>query len=68
MWDSIDEVVTTREQKPRGSPWDKMLPNIALRRTGVPEDVVRVVSFLASEESAYVTRQSIVVDGGIYFV
>jgi meso-butanediol dehydrogenase / (S,S)-butanediol dehydrogenase / diacetyl reductase len=68
MWDSIDEVVTTKERKPRGSQWDKMLPNIALRRTGVPEDVARVVSFLASEESAYVTGQSIVVDGGIYFV
>ncbi len=68
MWDSIDEVVTTQEGKPRGSQWDKMLPNIALRRTGRPEDVARVVSFLASEDSAYVTGQSIVVDGGIYFV
>jgi meso-butanediol dehydrogenase/(S,S)-butanediol dehydrogenase/diacetyl reductase len=68
MWDAIDEVVTTKEGKPRGSQWDKMLPNIAMRRTGVPEDVAKVVSFLASEDSAYVTGQSIIVDGGIYMV
>jgi meso-butanediol dehydrogenase/(S,S)-butanediol dehydrogenase/diacetyl reductase len=68
MWDSIDEVVTAREGKPRGSQWDKMLPNIAMRRTGVPDDVARVVSFLASEDSGYVTGQSIIVDGGIYMV
>jgi meso-butanediol dehydrogenase/(S,S)-butanediol dehydrogenase/diacetyl reductase len=66
MWDSIDEVVTTKEGTPRRSQWDKMLPNIALGRTGVPEDVARLVSFLASEDSAYVTGQSIIVDGGIY--
>jgi meso-butanediol dehydrogenase / (S,S)-butanediol dehydrogenase / diacetyl reductase len=68
MWDAIDEVVTTHENKPRGSQFAKMVPNIALGRTAVPEDVARVVSFLASEESAYVTGQSIIVDGGIYFV
>lgn len=68
MWDAVDEVVTTQENKPRGSQFAKMLPNIALGRTAVPEDVARVVSFLASEDSAYVTGQSIVVDGGMYFV
>lgn len=68
MWDSIDEIVTTKEGKPRGSQWDKMLPNIPLGRTGTPQDVARVVSFLASENSAYVTGQSIVVDGGIFMV
>lgn len=68
MWDSIDEVVTSKEGKPRGSQWEKMLPNIPMGRTGVPQDVARVVSFLASEDSAYVTGQSIVVDGGIYMV
>jgi len=68
MWDAIDEVVTTKEGKPRGSQWDKMLPNIPMRRTGVPEDVARVVSFLASNDSGYVTGQSLIVDGGIYMV
>ncbi len=68
MWDSIDEVVTTKEGKPRGSQWDKMLPHIPMRRTGVPDDVAKVVSFIASEGSGYVTGQSFVVDGGIYMV
>ena len=68
MWDSIDEVVTTRQGVPRGSQWDRMLPNIPTGRTGTPQDVARVVSFLASEDSAYVTGQSVIVDGGIYMV
>ncbi|MCZ3374363.1 SDR family oxidoreductase [Rhizobium sp. AG207R] len=66
MWDSIDKVVTAKEGKPRGSQTDKMLPNIPLGRTGTPQDVARVVSFLASESAAYVTGQSVIVDGGMY--
>jgi meso-butanediol dehydrogenase / (S,S)-butanediol dehydrogenase / diacetyl reductase len=68
MWDSIDDVVTTHEGTPRGSQLAKMLPNIPLGRLSVPADVAAVVSFLASADSAYVTGQSFVVDGGMYFV
>ncbi len=35
-----------------------------LRRSGEPEDIARVVSFLASEESSFITGQSIAADGG----
>ncbi|GGY60570.1 3-oxoacyl-ACP reductase FabG [Streptomyces tanashiensis] len=35
-----------------------------LRRVGSPEDIAAVVSFLASEDAAYVTGQTIHVDGG----
>lgn len=66
LWDTLDEIVTTKEGKPRGAQWDKMLPNIPMGRTGVPDDVARVVSFLASEDSGYVTGQSMIVDGGMY--
>lgn len=38
---------------------------IALKRLGEPEDVARVVAFLASEDAGYVTGQVICVDGGI---
>jgi 3-oxoacyl-[acyl-carrier protein] reductase len=37
---------------------------ILLQRWGAPEDVARVAVFLASEDSAYLTGSTIVVDGG----
>ena len=43
----------------------KMLDNVPLARFGEPENVADVVSFLASEASAYVTGQVITVDGGM---
>lgn len=35
-----------------------------VRRMGVPEDIAAAVTFLASDEAAYVTGQTLVVDGG----
>ncbi len=42
-----------------------MLALVPLKRAGKPEDVARVVSFLASPAADYVTGQTIVVDGGM---
>lgn len=39
--------------------------NLALRRWGQPEDVAKVVAFLASDLAAYVTGETILVDGGM---
>jgi 3-oxoacyl-[acyl-carrier protein] reductase len=36
----------------------------ALKRRGVPEDIVGAVVFLASDDSSFVTGQTLVVDGG----
>ena len=42
----------------------QVLAQISLGRAGVPHDVARVVAFLASDEAAYLTGQSVFVDGG----
>ncbi|MGC2468062.1 MAG: glucose 1-dehydrogenase [Candidatus Acidiferrum sp.] len=42
-----------------------LLENIPLRRLGKPADVAAVASFLASDESSYVTGTTFVVDGGL---
>lgn len=39
---------------------------IPVGRVGVPDDIARVVAFLASDESAYMTGQSINVTGGLW--
>ncbi|QNO15664.1 3-oxoacyl-[acyl-carrier-protein] reductase [Alkalicella caledoniensis] len=39
--------------------------NIPLKALGLPEDVANLVSFLAGEESKYITGQTIAVDGGL---
>jgi 3-oxoacyl-[acyl-carrier protein] reductase len=41
--------------------------NIILKRFGEREEVADVVSFLASDESSYITAQTINVNGGLYF-
>jgi NAD(P)-dependent dehydrogenase (short-subunit alcohol dehydrogenase family) len=43
---------------------EKMLGDIPLHRFGNPEDIKGAVLFLASPASAYVTGQTVVVDGG----
>ncbi len=40
---------------------------ILLKRMGTPKEVAAVVSFLASNDSCYITAQTINVNGGLYF-
>jgi glucose 1-dehydrogenase len=44
---------------------DALLKNIPLGRLGSPEDVASLAVFLASDEAAYVTGSTYVVDGGL---
>jgi 3-oxoacyl-[acyl-carrier protein] reductase len=46
-------------------PMEEALKMIPARRVGKPEEVAAVVSFLLSEDAAYVTRQVISVNGGM---
>jgi len=38
--------------------------NIPAGRLGTPDEVARVIAFLASEEAAYITGQTVIIDGG----
>ena len=46
-------------------PLDDILKMIPMQRTGTPDEVAAVVSFLLSADAAYVTRQVIAVNGGL---
>jgi len=48
-----------------GVPVDEALKLIPARRIGKPEEVAAAVSFLISEDAAYITRQVISVNGGM---
>jgi 3-oxoacyl-[acyl-carrier protein] reductase/(S)-1-phenylethanol dehydrogenase len=42
----------------------QLAQNQAIKRVGTPAEVVGTVSFLASEDAAYMTGQTLIVDGG----
>jgi 3-oxoacyl-[acyl-carrier protein] reductase len=49
----------------QGIPLEQILEHIPLRRIGKPEEVAGAVSFLFSDDAAYITRQVISVNGGL---
>ena len=44
---------------------ERLVGNTAVGRPGTPEEVARVIAFLSSEESAYITGAVIPVSGGL---
>jgi meso-butanediol dehydrogenase/(S,S)-butanediol dehydrogenase/diacetyl reductase len=67
MWEGIDAEMSRRRGTELGSEMARMVAGIPLGRLEQPTDVAGVVAFLASPEAAYITGQSIVVDGGMWF-
>lgn len=45
---------------------DEALKTVPMRRVGQPDEVASLVSFLCSQEAAYITRQVISVNGGMF--
>ena len=68
MWDRIDEemVKYNVDMEPRDA-FKKFTGDILLGRPQEAEDVANLVSFLASDDSDYITGQTIVTDGGLVF-
>lgn len=58
-------VVTRMSQRVREHAGDRILAGIPLGRYGEPDDVARVVMFLANPDVSYVTGQVIDVNGGL---
>jgi len=67
MWDLIDEKLAAKHGQQRGEALAENARSIHLGRVSVPEDVAAMVSYLAGEDSDYVTGQTLLVDGGIQF-
>jgi len=58
----IETEMTAKLDEATVKEWRKTIP---LRRGGTPEDVANACVFLASENSAYITGQTLNVDGGM---
>ncbi|KAF8910769.1 3-oxoacyl-reductase [Mucidula mucida] len=67
MWETIDEGMGKINGLPKGENFKRMVDNILMGRTSVPEDVSKTVSYLAGPDSDYVTGQTLLVDGGMIF-
>lgn len=46
------------------APGEGQYPNTPMGRVGLPEEITGAVSFLLSDEAAYITGAEIAVDGG----
>jgi acetoacetyl-CoA reductase len=55
---AIDEKVLT----------EKIIPQIPVGRLGEPEEIARIVVFLASEEAGFITGSTVSANGGQFFV
>lgn len=60
----VNDAAALREGIPVGEVERRTIAQIPMRRIGEPRELAALAAFLASERAAYITGQSIVVDGG----
>ena len=64
MWKDVDALFAKFENKPLGQKKREVGEAVPLGYMGAPDDVARAAVFLASDQSSYITAQTISVDGG----
>ena len=64
MWKTVDSLFAKFENKPLGQKKVEVGEAVPLGYMGHPFEVARVAVFLASDQSQYMTAQTISVDGG----
>ena len=67
MWELIDEKLAAHMGLQKGEALAQFSELITLGRVETPEDVAKFVSYLASDDSDYMTGQSVMIDGGVLF-
>lgn len=65
LWKDLDREYARIRDIPVGQQYKEYIEGIPIGRVQEPDDVSDLVSFLASEQSNYITGQSIVSDGGL---
>ncbi len=66
MWEYLDEALGPYEGRAKGETIRQRRTTIPLGRLETADDVAGAVAFLASDDAAYMTGQSVIVDGGIF--
>lgn len=66
--EEMDELVSHLELSDRDEAYDLVATDLPLRRVAEPADIAAAVRFLGSDESAYITGATLVVDGGAHIV
>jgi NAD(P)-dependent dehydrogenase (short-subunit alcohol dehydrogenase family) len=64
MWSRVDALFARYENLPLGEKRKRVGEAVPLGHMGEPEDICGAAVFLASDDAAYVTAQTLNVDGG----
>jgi meso-butanediol dehydrogenase/(S,S)-butanediol dehydrogenase/diacetyl reductase len=65
MWEFIDSELQRRDGLAPGEAKAAAVSDVPLARSGHPHEIAALVAFLASDESSFITGESILVDGGL---
>ena len=64
MWDVVDSLFAKYEKRGLGEKKRIVGQEVPLGRMGLPQDIEGAAVFLASDDSDYITAQTLNVDGG----